>query len=731
VESPLELCLLQAAPAGASLPSAEGEESEEELSGREQEAAWVAERVRELLDSGRLVGDREARCWRPVEPRDIAVLFQAMTDVGLYERALQDAGVPTYVVAGRGFYAAQEVRDLTNGLRALENPLDEVALVGALRSPLFGVSDEALFWLSRLWGTWQERLAAAGGLAGPVGGEGEPLDHLASDDRARLALAARVLADLQARKNRLSLAELAQELLARTGFGAALAAQFGGDRMVSNVRKVVDLAGEFEGGEIAAGAGFGLRDFVDFVRGMSVREVREQEAPVEEEAGQAVRLMTVHGAKGLEWPVVFVVDLARQRRADSDPFRWHPHYGLVAREGAQDKTPWPAVGELIRRQEKLEQEAEWRRLFYVAATRARDLLVLSASLKLSKPKKENEPAGWPSQATDGPLGWLDRGLVGQVRSLAGESPRVELQWEGEGFTPRPVTEALSAQDADSRPAAEAATDVEPRLALVEPVAPDAAQRQRFTATELATYHECPRRYLLENLLGLPAGEPAFLTPQTEVGLSALELGDLVHHVLRVAGSDGEAGVAEALATTDGTPRLDARLDRRAGEKLNDIRQRAMLFVSSDLYAEVVAPARRLRSEMLLTFPLAEAEAEARAEAVLEGRVDALLEDAGGDLHLLDYKIASRHLENEAGYRLQLGLYCHGIQAATGRMPATARIVYLASDHLQVSALTLPGDAETAAAQATAVIRGIRAGEYPRTQAQCEGCPLRWRCGETE
>lgn len=721
--SPLELCLLQADPAAAPAEPAADEDADD-LPGRELEARWIARRIRALLEDGRLVGDREAGCWRPVQPRDIALLFHALTDVALYESALRDQGIPTYLVAGRGFYGAQEVRDVVNALRAIENPLDEVALVGALRSPLFAVSDEALFWLSRLQrATWWERLLLAGGVQELSGVDLAPLDHLAGDDHLRLRHAARVLGNLRERKNRLPLSGLIEALIGETGFSAALAAQYQGARMVANLRKLTDLAGEFEREEVASGAGLGLRDLLEHLGRMEVREVREPEAPTEEEIGQAVRLMTVHGAKGLEWPVVFVVDLARQRRGESDPVRWHPALGLVAREGSADKAPWPAAGVIINRRNTLEDEAEERRKLYVAATRARDLLVLSASYKLRK-ASDKTPDRWPSVAANGRLGWFDTACVGRVRELAGEDAEVELLWDGEGFVRREETAAPRLEPLPLADAGPAGTPAPPRLELVTPVPPQAAARDRFTATELATYLHCPRRYWLEHVLGLPPDEPAFLTPETPGELSAVELGELVHHVLRVTGSDGPEGVELALAMTDGAPRLDTRLDLRAAGELEAIRRRALHLVDSDLYRERIATARRLRSEMLLAFALP----GSHPPALIEGRVDALAEDAAGGLHLLDYKVSRPAPDQEASYRLQLGLYALGIRLANGTAPATASIVYLAPEGLHVHELDLPAAMDEATARALEAIAGLRAADWPRTHDRCPACPHAWRCG---
>ena len=120
---------------------------------RRREADFIARRLRGLLDSGeKIVWQREAAERdgpRPVCPGDIAILFRALTDVAYYEEALRRWDIDYYLVGGHAFYAQQEIYDVVNLLRSLANPGDEVSLAGVLRSPLFALLDETLFWLAR------------------------------------------------------------------------------------------------------------------------------------------------------------------------------------------------------------------------------------------------------------------------------------------------------------------------------------------------------------------------------------------------------------------------------------------------------------------------------------------------------------------------------------------------------------------------------------------------------
>ena len=129
---------------------------------------------------------------------------------------------------------------------------------------------------------------------------------------------------------------------------AVLALEFGGERMVANVRKLVDLAGDYEEGPGPAGR-MDLRSFIEYLKLMTTREVREAQAPVEEETGDSIKLITTHSAKGLQWPIVVVPDLCRRPGGNrGGAYRWHRDLGMAVRETRDQKegdsgSYWPCV----------------------------------------------------------------------------------------------------------------------------------------------------------------------------------------------------------------------------------------------------------------------------------------------------------------------------------------------------------------------------------------------------
>lgn len=562
-------------------------------------------------------------------------------------------------------------------------------------------------------------------------GSGEPShgvkataqDFLNTTQRERLQRAAALLADLQQRKNRLPLAALVQELLDRTGLPAVLAGQFGGRQLVSNVRKLVALAGEFEAGRQTQGQG-SLRDFIEHLKRMTTEEVREGQAPVEEEAGDSIKLITYHSAKGLQWPIVVVPDLCRRPGGGfGAPYRWHRDLGLVAKttrlqQGSEDTGYWPPPGRALKTRNDAEEEAESRRLFYVAATRAQDLLLLSGVTQLT------QQGAVLSEAQQGPLGWLNEALGDPLWAEGGNAPGERCwRWAGHGL--EECQEAVTSAEPWQRPGpapATAAPDLDRLRAQLAPIALADRGQWRFTATELSLYSHCPRLYELEVRLGLPGVTPAF-TAQAEAGkLSPLELGTVVHRVLQLVGSGGRAALDEWVPEGATMLRLDTKLDKRAVAAIPRIRRQVLEFVASPLYTELFGGDTHLRSEALIAARLT----VDGQPVIVEGKLDALVEDrVTGERHLLDYKTGELDVAKEAQYRVQLGLYCQAVQQATGSLPASARLLYLTRTGLKTVELDVPADTARAVEQAEAAITGLWRGEFPERAGQCDYC-VGWR-----
>ena len=254
---------------------------------RRAEAQHIAKRVKELVDNG------------DAEPGEIVLLFAAGTDAEWYEEELRKQGLRTYRSTGRSYFGQQQVVDLLAYLRLLHNRYDDEAFLTVLASPFVGASNDALVLIRR----------AASKRPIFTGIEKSLPPQLAERD-ARLLRAFRQRFDrLVEAMTRLSLELLCERIVADHDYDLAVLAQWDGRRRYANMRKLARLARSYE--ELR---GADVEGFVRFVSEQESAGARELEAVAEEEGGDAVRLLTIHAAKGLEFKVVVVADAGRDRQ---------------------------------------------------------------------------------------------------------------------------------------------------------------------------------------------------------------------------------------------------------------------------------------------------------------------------------------------------------------------------------------------------------------------------------
>jgi len=326
---------------------------------------------------------------------EVALLFRASSGFEPYESALEAAGIPFVTVAGRGFYQRPEIRDLVNSLRAIADPSDDLALAGFLRSPAIGLSDPGLLRL-RLNGDSPRPVRAA--LA-------EADQFLEPHDLGPSRRAQAVLEELHPLVDRLPVAELISRLVGRLDWRAVLASSHA--RLWRNLDKLVEDAQASELVNVSA-----FLEYLDVLRGAGVRE---GEAPAGE--GGSLQLMTIHKAKGLEFDLVALADASRTSPQLARPVYLMEELGVAAAmDRLEDK---PTVYRLARALDEEQSQAEEKRLLYVAATRARERLIVSGHL--SQNRAGLSAAGWMKQALE-LLGLEPKALAERV----GETLTVKL-----------------------------------------------------------------------------------------------------------------------------------------------------------------------------------------------------------------------------------------------------------------------------------------------------------------
>jgi ATP-dependent exoDNAse (exonuclease V) beta subunit len=328
-------------------------------------------------ESGWKVRNRATGTWAGVRPEHVCILFRRFTNFGTdltqeYVRCLEARGTAHLLVGSKSFHRREEVGTLRTALRAIEWPDDELSVFAVLRGSLFAVLDDTLLRFKNAYGRFHPMMELP-----------ETIDSEFVPIRDGLLL----LRELHRVRNYRPIADSIHGLLEATRAHAGFAFRKGGERVLANVYRLTDLARSFESG----GAATSFRAFVEYLEN-EYDGSDTSEAPVLEQEGGGVQLMTVHKAKGLEFPVVILADLTAKLTGPQGSDRVSdPETGVCAQ-----RLLWCAPWELLDAAdaEAKADEEEALRIAYVAATRARDLLVVAAI------GEEERPGGWLSPLHD-------------------------------------------------------------------------------------------------------------------------------------------------------------------------------------------------------------------------------------------------------------------------------------------------------------------------------------------
>jgi ATP-dependent helicase/nuclease subunit A len=670
---------------------------------RRSEARHVARRVRELVDTG------------VATPGQIVLLFAAGTDAEWFEEELQAVGLPTYRAAGRSYFGQQQVVDLLAYLRLLHNRYDDEALLTVLTSPFVGVSNDALVLIR----AEAQRQPIFRGIERGIPGD------LAEDDR-RMVLAFRQryerLLELSAH---VPLELLCERILSEHDYDLAVLARTDGKRRYANLRKLARLARSYE--ELR---GADLEGFVRFIEGQEDVGARESDAVSEEEGADAVRLLTIHAAKGLEFDVVVVADAGRTRPPVSDILALsdgrfgfkvaHPATGTrVGTESYRD----------VKEQREQAERAERLRLYYVAMTRARERLIVSGSIGAQGEAGDETPIAWV----------LERlGLEEEARREDRHGPyeidcgdaTVVLRVDHGQLAPEPVTAAAApvvpetetGQLALFEGSGEKLPPPAPRLHELT-VVPDPPLHRvaRLSFSALSLFERCSYRYYAERVVGM---RPAAWATTDGNGngnghgdgaagsLHATEIGDAVHRAL------------ELVDLAQPTPPADlSELVRAWYPTITDAEQ-AYVSRLVDAYcgsslARRIAGLDGVRVERPFAFEL--------DGVLLNGRLDVLWR-SGTEALVVDYKtnvLGGRDPDEivDAEYRSQRVVYALAcLRAGAERVEVVYQ--FLEAPDAIVSASFSVTDLDALETELGEAIARIREGDFRPTPSPyaCSGCP---------
>ena len=579
---------------------------------RERESADVAAVIREAIDSGWQVFDRKTKSWRSALPHDIAILVPARTSLPFLEDALDTAGVPYRAEASSLVYQASEVRDLLACARAIADTSDALALVTALRSPVFGCGDDDLWRWKNAGGRFtiyseldDDQLAG-----GPVG---SALTYL-----RKLSFKSRWLTPSEV---------LGRIVTDRRVFEVAATTPRARDAW-RRIRFVIDQARAWS--EVSHG---GLRGYLAWAAHQGQETSRVAEAVLPETDVNAVRIMTVHAAKGLEFPIVILSGLtARPSNGRGVRFFWPPQGGYSVKLAKSVQTgDFEAALPVDEQMDSLEK----LRLLYVAATRARDHLVVSL----------HRAEGTTASTSAKLLADADAAVAGNPHRFTTVAPKAPAPAPSEAAPAPPAFVDWSSAVGASRDNSAAVSAIsasglegtEPEIALA---LPDDA------------------------VAGLAKGSRDLELPPWSKGRYGSAIGRAVHAVLQAIDLASGEGIEQAV--------LAQSISEGVSEKAELVRALVDSALSSDIVKRAAAR-EHWRESYVATGQ--------EDGTILEGYVDLIYREDDGSLVIVDYKtdaipagaIASRL----AYYKPQMDAYVQCLaNAHAEQLTPTATLLFL-------------------------------------------------------
>lgn len=572
-----------------------------------QEASLVGGEIRRLMASGMRVGDR------PLEYGDITILMRSANSVGgIYRRELAAMGIPVAAGQGGSFFESTEISAMLSLLAIIDNPHQDIPLIAALRAPMFGFTAEALADIragKKDGDFYSALLAACDG------------DAACRDFVARLSRYRALAPDLAS-------AELIWLLIDELDMLAICSAMTEGEQRRANLLELLELSEGFDA------TGYrGLHRFVLWLRQLAAKG---QKAETGAAFSSAVQIMTVHKSKGLEFPVVFLCDTARRfNRQDSrDTVLVHPRLGLGPKvTDVERRIEYPSLARnAIKLRLEREMLSEEMRLLYVALTRPRERLFITASVKephtlieKSRAAVTRPMASEVLAAASAPVNWLIYAALADGE----EHLRLRICRPGQA-------DACDAARRDDGEGADEAVreELARRLSFIYPHAAAEALPSKITATELKGRAEADE----DAAALLPAGQRHFPMPELsalERPLTGTERGVATHLALQCMDFS-------RTATLDEVEQEIARLERErflSAREAQAVNAQAIYKLFASPLGARMRKASALHREFKFSLLCDAGEIYGTAageELLLQGVVDCCIEEEGA-LVIIDYK----------------------------------------------------------------------------------------------
>ncbi len=693
----------------------------DELSGDRIEARLVASRIRRLIDSGE-AGSGE-----------VVILMESRTAMAVFREELKRLEIDAVSDGGDDWWQRIELLDLLAHLRLIANRSDDQQLLCALRSPICGISVDtlALIGAERL-NPRVDSLAAAFENCSADDPEDGLAAQISESERAKLVAYRQLLDRWSAAAGQLPVGELLDRVVAESDYPALLLTADDGEQKLANVRQLLELASSW-----ALRHGGDLRAFLAWVDEASGAASRETDAPVggaidtdgKPDPDGPVRLMTIHAAKGLQYPVVVVPRLGSGVKRDEAMIRVDGDEVSASLKAAGSDGEHGVIGRYAEMKEAAEQKAhfERRRKIHVAITRAERRLILSGKSKPLGPWKLEE-----TKTGAGCLSWIVPGLLGTDAPELLQQPGEQLiEVEADGAsgqlklvvcTPdnsaelfEPPRRSGGEIEADS----EAALPARPLTAAAAVAVP-----ATISYSQLSRLKQCSYRWYLEHRVRLPQREDDGYSENSQ---GARARGVLAHLLLEGLKFEQPESLPDEAAIT----KLAATIEGAHCDKVAVADQLQMLdnFVASELWAELCG-AKRIARESSFAIELVAGD---NTLPVLTGTIDVLADFPSGKALVVDYKTDRIGVDDEPGmlveqrYKLQRDAYA---LAALRRGAATVKVVYcfLAQPAEPIAASFTQADQARIEKRLREAAQVLTGADFPVSDKPnaglCTGCPGR-------
>lgn len=686
-DMPIELVLIHE----PELEEDQQAEEPEDLAKSQWEARFIARKIRELMEQKTLVHDPWTNEQRPLEYRDIVVLMRSMTWSGDFDDEFKMAGIPLYTELAGGYFDALEVMIMMNTLRVIDNPYQDVPLVSVLRAPFIGLRENELaeIRLAAPQSSFYEAVKTF--MRSGTGG-----DSKAAEKLQRFTLQ---LEDWRNLARRGSLAELIWQVYLDTNYYEMAGSMSNGKQRQANLRALHDRALEYEKTSFR-----GLFRFLRFIDRMRERGDDLGTAKSLSEKENVVRLMTVHKSKGLEFPVVFFAGTGRSFNEMDfrKSYMFDQDYGLAVKAVNPDSrveyTSLPFLA--VKERKQLQMKAEEMRVLYVAMTRAKERLFLTASVKEPEALFERWKTAAPEvrlpdfvrSRAKGYLDWIGPAiarhpdaeeLMNRSGTLLPHHSRFHVEIvESQSLLPAPlVIEELAAGQHNIE---DIEKEVKNRFDFHYPYQPSVEKRSKQSVSEMKRLQMLQRLDEPESFVQNTGpskrtlhDRPDFLQ---EKRLAASDVGTAVHSLMQHIALDRKlsaADIKEQVETLVGMEILSPEEGKaiRVGE--------ITAFYSSGTFNRLLN-AKQIKREVPFTYAKADADGD---HQIIQGIVDCLFEEEDGWV-LLDYKtdrifgIGDMQSEMASRYEVQLTVYAEAVEAIL-RVPIKEKLLYLFSAEKEI------------------------------------------------